>query len=92
VFSLNRESVGVGVDWRQNVPGSTQVDVMGLSYYNQWPHVTNQTEWAASVNQVDQYGAPKGIGQHLAFARSQGLRSGSASGPGRPNWVTRLTG
>jgi beta-mannanase len=59
VFSPNRESVGVGVDWRTMFPGAGQVDVMGLSYYNQYPHVTNEAEWQASLNQTDQWALPR---------------------------------
>ena len=73
VFSLNRESVGSGFDWRQSFPGAEYVDVIGVDYYNQYPTVTNAAEWAASLDDVDKYGAPKGLQQHLDFARSVGL-------------------
>ncbi|MGY1740898.1 MULTISPECIES: glycosyl hydrolase [unclassified Blastococcus] len=73
VFSVNRESVGSGFDWRQSFPGSQYVDVMSVDYYNQWPAVSSDAEWIASLGATDQYGAPKGLQAHLDFARSVGL-------------------
>ncbi|SHF62455.1 glycosyl hydrolase [Geodermatophilus nigrescens] len=73
VFNVNRESVGAGVDWRQMFPGQGQVDVMSVDYYNQWPAVSTAAEWAASMDDVDQWGAPKGLEMHRRFAESQGL-------------------
>jgi hypothetical protein len=73
VFCVNRESVGTGMDWRRTFPGAEQVDVMGVDYYNQYPYVGSAMDWAASVNQTDSYGAPKGLQAHLDFARSVGL-------------------
>ncbi len=73
VFNVNRESIGSGVDWRQTFPGPGMVDVYSVDYYNQWPAVANAQEWAASMDDVDQWGAPKGLEAHRAFAESQGL-------------------
>ena len=73
VFSVNRESVGAGVDWRQMFPGTGQVDVMSVDYYNQWPAVSTATDWTASMDDVDQWGAPKGLEMHRRFAESVGL-------------------
>jgi hypothetical protein len=73
VFCVNRESVGSGFDWRKSFPGAQYVDVMSVDYYNQWPYVGTDADWAASLNQTDQYGAPKGLQAHLDFARSVGL-------------------
>jgi hypothetical protein len=73
VFSVNRESVGSGFDWRQSFPGSQYVDVLSVDYYNNWPFVGSDAEWAASLDDVDGYGAPKGLQAHLDFARSVGL-------------------
>jgi hypothetical protein len=73
VFNVNRESIGSGVDWRQTFPGPGMVDVYSVDYYNQWPAVASAQEWAASMDDVDQYGAPKGLEAHRAFAESQGL-------------------
>jgi hypothetical protein len=73
VFNVNRESIGSGVDWRQTFPGAALVDVHSVDYYNQWPAVTTAQEWAASLDDVDQWGAPKGLEAHRAFAESQGL-------------------
>lgn len=73
VFSVNRESVGTGMDWRTFFPGSAFVDVMSVDYYNQYPYVGTATDWNNSVSAVDAYKAPKGIAQHLAFAKSVGL-------------------
>ena len=73
VFCVNKETVGTDVDWRTLFPGSDYVDVMGVDYYNAWPHVSDQTSWDASMDEVDGYGAPKGLQAHLDFARSVGL-------------------
>ena len=73
VFCVNRESVGTGFDWRQSFPGAQYVDVMAVDYYNQYPFAADDRTWRESVNQTDQYGAPKGLQQHLDFARSVGL-------------------
>ncbi|WP_369140785.1 glycoside hydrolase family 26 protein [Modestobacter versicolor] len=73
VFSLNRESVNSGFDWRQSFPGAQYVDVIGVDYYNQYPTVTSAAQWADSLDDVDKYGAPKGLQKHLDFARSVGL-------------------
>jgi hypothetical protein len=83
VFSPNRETIDTGVDWRITFPGSQYVDVMGLSYYNHYPHITNEAEWSASIQERDIYGAPKGLAQHLAFARSQGLPLGISEWSGK---------
>jgi hypothetical protein len=73
VFSTNREAVGNGQDWRQAFPGKAYVDVMGVSYYNQGPSIDSAEGWAGTVNQTDGHGGPKGLQQHLDFARSVGL-------------------
>jgi hypothetical protein len=73
VFSLNRESVGSGFDWRKSFPGNQYVDVIGVDYYNQYPTVMTAADWTGSLDDVDKYGAPKGLQQHLDFARSVGL-------------------
>ncbi|WP_346623830.1 glycosyl hydrolase [Blastococcus montanus] len=73
VFCVNRESVGTGIDWRTTFPGREYVDVIGVDYYNQWPYVDTAAEWKASLDAVDGYGAPKGLGQHVKFARQVGL-------------------
>ena len=73
VFCVNRESVNTGIDWRKTFPGAEYVDVMSVDYYNQWPHVRTAQEWTASLDDVDQYGAPKGLGKHREFAESVGL-------------------
>ncbi len=73
VFSANRESVGNGFDWRLSFPGTQYVDAMGVDYYNQYPWVNTQAAFDASLMQTDGYGAPKGLAQHVAFARSVGL-------------------
>lgn len=73
VFCVNRESVGSGFDWRESFPGSQYVDVMGVDYYNQYPYVADSADWAETVQATDSDGAPKGLQQHLDFARSVGL-------------------
>ncbi|WP_170159834.1 glycosyl hydrolase [Frondihabitans australicus] len=73
VFSLNRESIGTGMDWRKFFPGSYYVDVIGVDYYNQYPYVSSDTQWSSSLQDTDQWGAPKGLAQYLAYAKSQGL-------------------
>ncbi|SEP21344.1 glycosyl hydrolase [Trujillonella endophytica] len=73
VFNVNRESVGSGVDWRETFPGAEYVDVMSVDYYNQWPAATTAQEWADTLDDVDQYGAPKGLEEHRLFAESVGL-------------------
>ena len=72
VFCVNRESIGTGIDWRKTFPGAQYVDVLGVDYYNQWPYAATVEQFRSSLNQVDRYGAPKGLGAHLAFARSVG--------------------
>ncbi|MGY2078779.1 glycosyl hydrolase [Modestobacter sp. SYSU DS0657] len=73
VFCVNRESVGTSIDWRKTFPGAQYVDVMGVDYYNQYPYVASSADFASSLGQKDGYGAPKGLQQHLDFARSVGL-------------------
>jgi len=73
VFSVNRESSGMGMDWRRAFPGRDQVDLMSVDYYNQYPFVRTAQEWTQSITQTDGYGAPKGLRAHLAFAKSVGL-------------------
>ncbi|WP_456592893.1 glycosyl hydrolase [Blastococcus sp. SYSU DS1024] len=73
VFCVNRESIGTGIDWRVTFPGSDYVDVMGVDYYNQWPYVDTAEGWTSSLHAVDSFGAPKGLAQHLEFAREVGL-------------------
>jgi len=76
VFCVNRESVDSGIDWRETFPGAAYVDAMGVDYYNQYPHVSTEAEWAESLTDTDSYGAPKGLAEHLAFAESVGLPLG----------------
>jgi hypothetical protein len=73
VFCVNRESVGNGIDWRDTFPGAEHVDVLGVDYYNQFPHVTTEQEWVESLDDVDGDGGPKGLEAHRAFAESVGL-------------------
>lgn len=76
VFSANRESVGLAMDWRTTFPGAAYVDNMSVDYYNHYPSVITSADWDNCVNQVDSYGAPKGLQQHLNFAASQGMGLG----------------
>ncbi len=76
VFAVNRESVGNDIDWRETFPGAEYVDVMGVDYYNQYPSVESAADWDASLTEVDEWGAPKGLQAHLDFARSVGLPLG----------------
>ncbi|SHF62485.1 glycosyl hydrolase [Geodermatophilus nigrescens] len=73
VFNVNRESVNSGIDWRETFPGAEYVDVYSVDYYNQWPFVGTAEEWAESMDDVDQWGAPKGLEAHRQFAESVGL-------------------
>lgn len=73
VFNVNRESVNTGMDWRKTFPGSQYVDVMGVDYYNQYPYAGDAATFASAIQQTDNFGAPKGLAQHLAFAKSVGL-------------------
>ena len=73
VFCVNRESVGSDIDWRETFPGTEYVDVMAVDYYNQYPAVHTEEEWADTLTHTDGYGAPKGLQEHLDFARSVGL-------------------
>lgn len=73
VFSVNRESVGNGIDWRKTVPPASQIDVMGVDYYDQNPAATTKAAWDSAVNATDSYGAPKGLEAHRRFALSLGL-------------------
>ncbi len=98
VFCVNRESVGNGIDWRETFPGAENVDVIGVDYYNGWPYVADQAGWDSSVDDVDGYGAPKGLQAHLDFARSVGLPlsvpewSGKASGGDSPAFIEAMHG
>ncbi|PRY16021.1 malectin domain-containing carbohydrate-binding protein [Kineococcus rhizosphaerae] len=73
VFSVNRESVGNGMDWRQTFPGAQYVDAMGVDYYNQYPYAGTAAVFNSSIQETDGYGAPKGLATHLAYAKSVGL-------------------
>jgi hypothetical protein len=73
VFNVNSESVGSGVDWRATFPGSEHVDVFSVDYYNQHPWVNTRADWEAAIEEVDEYGAPKGLERHRRFAESAGL-------------------
>lgn len=73
VFAVNRESVGTGMDWRDFFPGAEYVDVLAVDYYNQGPAVDSAEGWRDSLDDTDQWGAPKGLQAHLDFARSVGL-------------------
>jgi hypothetical protein len=96
VFCVNRESVGSGIDWRTTFPGAQYVDVLGVDYYNNFPYAGSSADWDASVGQVDGAGAPKGLQQHLDFARSVGLPlavpewSGVASAGDSPAFVREM--
>jgi hypothetical protein len=72
VFSANRESVGTGMDWRKFFPGASEVDVMSVDYYNQYPYVATSAEFASSILQYDGWGGPKGLERHREFAASVG--------------------
>jgi Glycosyl hydrolase family 26 len=73
VFCVNRESIGSGIDWRKTFPGAQFVDVMAVDYYNGWPDANSAAVWRDSLDDVDDFGAPKGLQRHLDFARSVGL-------------------
>jgi Glycosyl hydrolase family 26 len=93
VFCVNRESVGTGMDWREMFPGAEYVDVFGVDYYNQHPYVDTAEEFEASLDDVDGYGAPKGLAKHVEFAYEVGLPmavpewSGKASEGDSPAFV-----
>ncbi|WNG35315.1 hypothetical protein F0U60_17925 [Archangium minus] len=96
VFSVNRESVSSGIDWRKTFPGAAYVDVMSVDYYNQYPYVATVTDWNNSIQQTDGYGAPKGLAKHLEFARSVGLPlaisewSGNADNGDSTVWIEQM--
>ncbi|RBY87379.1 glycosyl hydrolase [Blastococcus sp. TF02A-26] len=73
VFNVNRESVETGIDWRETFPGANQVDVLGVDYYNQYPYAGTDEEFQESLDDVDEYGAPKGLEAHRQFAEDMGL-------------------
>jgi hypothetical protein len=73
VFCVNRESVDTGMDWREFFPGAEHVDVLAVDYYNRNPYVGSAEDWAESLEETDEWGAPKGLAEHLAFAREVGL-------------------
>ena len=96
VFSVNRESVSSGIDWRKTFPGAAYVDVMSVDYYNQYPYVGDLATWNSSILQYDGYGAPKGLLRHLEFARSVGLPlaisewSGNADNGDSVVWIEQM--
>jgi F5/8 type C domain-containing protein/glycosyl hydrolase family 26 len=73
VFSVNRNSVNTGMDWRSAFPGSAYVDVLGVDYYNQSPYAGTTAEFDSSILMTDGYGAPIGLKRHQEFAASVGL-------------------
>ncbi|MCW2777303.1 MAG: hypothetical protein JWN17_1028 [Frankiales bacterium] len=73
VFSVNRDSPSNMIDWRQTFPGKQYVDVLAVDYYNIWPAVHTEAEWDAELWAKDQFGGPKGLLAHQAFAKSVGL-------------------
>ncbi len=74
VFSVNRNSVGLGMDWRKIFPSKDNVDVMSVDYCNNpVGPVCSQSDWDASMSQTDEYGVPIGLEQHRKFADSVGL-------------------
>jgi hypothetical protein len=73
VFNVNSESVGSRVDWRETFPGSEHVDVFSVDYYNQHPWVNTREDWEEAIEEIDDYGAPKGLEQHRRFAEDAGL-------------------
>ncbi|NDI49192.1 glycosyl hydrolase [Goekera deserti] len=95
VFSVNRESAN-GIDWRTTFPGAEYVDVLGTNAYNQFPYVASDADWDAYLNGTDATGAPRGLQQHLDFARSVGLPlavsewSGNADFGDSPAFVDNL--
>ncbi|GAA4674681.1 glycoside hydrolase family 26 protein [Frondihabitans cladoniiphilus] len=96
VFSVNRESVGTGMDWTKYFPGKEYVDVLSVDYYNGPPGVFTANDWNRSLQGVDQWGGPKGLAQHAAFAQREGLPlaisewSGDSSAGDSPAFVTGL--
>ena len=95
VFSVNRESVGSGIDWRTTFPGPGQVDVMSVDYYN-FAGVSTAAEWRSEIERTDRFGAPIGLEQHRRFAASVGLPlaisewSGRASEGDDPEFMTQM--
>ncbi len=93
VFCVNRDSSDNDLDWRDIFPGAEYVDVMAVDYYNRYPYVETAEEWADTLDDTDDYGAPKGLQQHLDFARSVGLPlavpewSGSAEDGDSPAFI-----
>lgn len=55
-------------DVRDTWPGSDVVDVVGVDWYNSWPHATNADELTPKLEQTDRYGAPVGLEQWRQFA------------------------
>ncbi|WP_147442009.1 glycosyl hydrolase [Corallococcus exercitus] len=96
VFSVNRESVNSGIDWRKTFPGAAYVDVMSVDYYNQYPYVATVADWNNAIQQTDGYGAPKGLAKHLEFAKSVGLPlaisewSGNADNGDSPVFIEQM--
>ncbi|WP_170159829.1 glycosyl hydrolase [Frondihabitans australicus] len=73
VFSVNRQSVGTGMDWRSFFPGAKYVDVVGVDFYNKSPYVATSAQWTQSLDAVDQWGAPTGLQGYTDFAADEGL-------------------
>ena len=96
VFCVNRETVGSDLDWRTIFPGAQDVDVLAVDYYNQYPIVQDGQDFTEALDDVDAAGAPKGLQQHLDFARSVGLPlavpewSGDAESGDFPAWITGM--
>ncbi len=73
VFNVAKRSSDTGVDWTETFPGAEHVDVMGVDYYNQSPHVETQDEWDEAVVERGEFDEPVGLLRHLEFAEEVGL-------------------
>jgi hypothetical protein len=72
-FCTNGESIKeLGSKLSEYWPGDEYVDVYGTDYYDRYPSTLTEAEWEALANKVDALGNPRGIYQHIEFARAHG--------------------
>lgn len=86
VFSVNRESIGAGMDWRKFFPGKKFVDAVSVDFYNNDPYVSTAAQRKASLGQKDSYGAPKGLATYVAFSKRMGLPLGISEWSGNADF------
>ena len=83
VAAIRATAPRVRIDWNMNKdthmpgpvteawPGDDVVDIVGVSFYDQWPAYPDQAAWDDDYERT-QNGGPRGLGTWLRFAREHG--------------------